>query len=207
MGGSVRTLSLPDSRVRSEDGAGYGRPVHLIFRTFLIWLRRGGPRIDIHDIGRIDFRVLPTDLDVLGHMNNGVYLSIMDLGRMDLLQRSGVWSRFAKAGFYPVIANETISFRKSLLPWQRFTVETRVAGYDAKAVYIEQRAAVKGEIYAQAFIRCRFVRKTGGTASLAEIIEVTGADTADLTVPEWVDRWANDVALPPTKAPAPSVWS
>ncbi len=181
--------------------------MHLIFRTFLVWLYRRGPRIHVHDVGRIHFRVLPTDLDVLGHMNNGVYLSIMDLGRMDLLQRSGVWSRFAKAGFYPVIANETISFRKSLLPWQRFTIETRIVGYDAKAVYIEQRAVVKGEVYAQAIVRGRFVRKSGGTVSLAEIIEVTGADTSDLSVPGWVERWATDVALPPTKAPAPSVWS
>ncbi len=47
------------------------------------------------------FRVLPTDLDVLGHMNNGVYLSIMDLGRMDLLQRSGIWSRLFGAGIFP----------------------------------------------------------------------------------------------------------
>jgi len=72
--------------------------VHLIFRTFLVWLRRNGPRLDPHEVGRLTFRVLPTDLDVLGHMNNGVYLSIMDLGRMDLLQRSGVWSRLLGAG-------------------------------------------------------------------------------------------------------------
>ncbi|MHC5794604.1 acyl-CoA thioesterase [Lacisediminihabitans sp. FW035] len=180
--------------------------MHLIFRTFLVWLRRNGPRLDAHDVGRLRFRVLPTDLDVLGHMNNGVYLSIMDLGRMDLLQRSGVWSRLLSAGFFPVMADETISFRRSLMPWQRFTLETRIVGYDAKAVYVEQRAVVDGEIYARATTRGRFVKKTGGTVTTAEVAEVAGIDITGHPLPEWVARWATDVALPPARAAAPSEW-
>ncbi len=180
--------------------------MHLLLRTFLVWLRRNGPRLDAHDVGHLGLRVLPTDLDVLGHMNNGVYLSIMDLGRMDLLQRSGVWPRLQRAGFFPVMADETISFRRSLQPWQRFTVETRIVGYDEKAVYIEQRAVVGGEIYARAIMRNRFVRKTGGTVSTAELSAVTGIDISTVALPEWVSRWARDVALPASRAPAPSEW-
>ena len=180
--------------------------MHLIFRTFLVWLRRNGPRLDPHDVGRMAFRVLPTDLDVLGHMNNGVYLSIMDLGRMDLLQRSGVWSRLFRAGFFPVMADETISFRRSLMPWQRFTLETRIVGYDAKAVYVEQRAVVEGQIYARATTRGRFVKKTGGTVTVAEVAEVTGIDITGHPLPEWMARWATDVALPAARAAAPSEW-
>ena len=180
--------------------------MHLIFRTFLVWLRRNGPRLDPHDVGRMAFRVLPTDLDVLGHMNNGVYLSIMDLGRMDLLQRSGVWSRLFRAGFFPVMADETISFRRSLMPWQRFTLETRIVGYDAKAVYVEQRAVVEGQIYARATTRGRFVKKTGGTVTTAEVAEVTGIDITGRPLPEWMARWATDVALPAARAAAPSEW-
>ena len=32
-------------------------------------------------------RVLPNDLDLLWHMNNGRYLSLMDQGRVDLMVR------------------------------------------------------------------------------------------------------------------------
>jgi acyl-CoA thioesterase FadM len=181
--------------------------VHLIFRTFLVWLRRNGRRLDHHEVGRLSMRVWPTDLDVLGHMNNGVYLSIMDLGRMDLMQRSGVWSRMSRAGFYPVMANETISFRKSLQPWQRFTIETRIIGYDEKAVYTEQRAVADGEIYAAAVMRGRFLKRSGGTATMAEISAATGVDTTGSAVPDWVTRWASDVALPGTRDEAPSTWN
>ena len=160
----------------------------------------------MHEVGRTDFRVLPTDLDVLGHMNNGVYFSIMDLGRMDLMIRAGSWARLTEHGFYPVASNETITFRKSLQPWQRFTLETKIVGYDAKAVFVEQRFVVKGEIFAQAFMRGRFLKKTGGTVSLQELSDALGVDTTEVTLPPWLARWSDDVVLPPTKVNAPSNW-
>ncbi|SKC66669.1 acyl-CoA thioesterase [Plantibacter cousiniae (nom. nud.)] len=183
--------------------------MHLIFRTIAMFLQsrrraRRGERLDTWDVGRIRLRVLPTDLDVLGHMNNGVYLSIFDLGRFDLLIRNGLWDRFKHLGWYPVVSSESITFRKSLQPWQRFTVETRVTGYDDKGVFIEHRVVVGGEIYTQALVRGRFLKRSGGVVALSELIELTGPAPTDL--PAWQAQWARDVALPPTKASAPSDW-
>ena len=179
----------------------------MIFRTLFFMLRgRRGPRVHVHDVARTRLRVWPTDLDILGHMNNGVYLSIMDLGRMDLLVRSGVWAEFTKRGFYPVVASETITFRKSLQPWQRFDLETRIVGYDAKAVYVEQRFVVGGEVFAQAFIRGRFLKKTGGVVTISELSGAVGIDVSSFEPPAWLAAWGSEVALPPTRAEAPSVW-
>ena len=38
----------------------------------------------------LSFCVWPNDLDLNGHMNNGRYLSIMDIGRMDWVLRLGI---------------------------------------------------------------------------------------------------------------------
>jgi acyl-CoA thioesterase FadM len=180
--------------------------VHLIFRTFLVWLRRNGPRLDIRDVARLPLRVMPTDLDILGHVNNGVYLSIMDLGRMDLFLRSGVWATMRRAGIRPVMANETITFRKSLLNGQRFVLETRIVGFDERAMYTEQRVVVDGEIYSRATMRNRFIKVTGGTATIRELSDATGIDMSNDPPAEWIDRWSADVRLPSTGSPAPSVW-
>ncbi|MEP6480335.1 MAG: acyl-CoA thioesterase, partial [Rhodoglobus sp.] len=169
-------------------------------------LSRRRSAVDVHDVGRVAFRVLPTDLDVLGHMNNGIYFSIMDLGRMDLLIRSGAWSKMRERGYYPVMANETITFRKSLQPWQRFEVESKIVGYDAKGVYAQQRFVVGGEIFAEAMTRGRFLKKGGGTVSIAEISDFLGVDVSNLTPPAWVATWNANVALPNTRQPAPSTW-
>lgn len=185
----------------------YCGQVNLLFRTIAQWFRsRRAPALLPHDVGRTPFRVLPTDLDVLGHMNNGIYFSIMDLGRMDLMIRAGMWAKLIEKGFYPVAASETIAFRKSLRPWQRFILETRVIGYDAKAVFVEQRFVVKGEVYARGYMRGCFRKKTGGTVGIEELTELLGIDAAEVTLPKWLATWSGDVALPPTRGLAPSEW-
>jgi len=179
----------------------------MLLRTLLQALvSRRRPPLGIHDVSVTRFRVLPTDLDVLNHMNNGVYFSIMDLGRMDLLIRSGVWAAVKKLGYYPVVSNATMTFRKSLEPWQRFEIRSRIIGYDEKSVFVEQRFVVDGEIYARGFMRGRFLKRTGGTVLLPELSAALGVDASEVPLPAWLARWADDVALPVTRAPAPSDW-
>ena len=179
----------------------------MIFRTMLhAILSRFGPRLGHWDVARTSFRVQPTDLDVLKHMNNGVYLSIADIGRFDLLVRNGVWGIFKQRGWYPVVASETISFRKSLELWQPFVVESRILGFDEKAVYVEQRFTVDGEIYTQAYIRGRFLKRGGGVVSIAELLDAVGPAPTEVTVPGWLREWGGHSALPSTRAEAPSVW-
>jgi acyl-CoA thioesterase FadM len=180
----------------------------MIFRTMLhALISRFGKRLGHWDVARTNFRVLPTDLDILKHMNNGVYLSIADIGRFDLLTRTGVWAIFKKNGWYPVVASETISFRKSLELWQTFVVESRILGFDERAVYVEQRFTVDGEIYTQAFIRGRFLKRGGGVVTIQELLDAVGPAPTAVTVPTWLLEWGADAALPSTRAEAPSVWS
>jgi acyl-CoA thioesterase FadM len=172
----------------------------------MLTMRRRSP-LSVRDVGRLELRVTPDDLDVLRHMNNGVYLSLMDLGRVDLLTRAGIWQKFKKLGWYPVVAAQTISYRKSLNPGQRYTLETAIAGFTERDVFVEQRFVVGGEVYARAFVRARFLKRAGGSVSMAEIADASGVDPADWPAPEWLARWADEVALPSTRAEAPSEWA
>ena len=178
----------------------------MIFRTILWFFRsKRAATLGTGDVGRIRMRVLPTDIDTLGHVNNGMYLSLMDLGRVDLMIRAGVWRTLSAKGWYPVVASATITYRRSLQLWQKFTLETRLIGLDEKATYVEQRFTVDGEIFATAFVKARFLKKTGGTVSVAELTEATGWQHPG-ELPDWIGRWSADVALPPSRATAPSEW-
>jgi hypothetical protein len=110
-------------------------------------------------------------------------------------------------GWYPVVVAETITFRKSLMPWQKFDMESKVIGWDDQAFYFDQRMVVDGEIYTQGIVRVRFLKKTRGILTPAEVIE-QGGDWHGPTpvLPDWVKRWAADSALPKGKEPAPSTW-
>lgn len=185
--------------------------VNVIWRTLLVmWrarrrLRREG-RIAPTEICRIRLTTLPTDLDVLRHMNNGRYLSLFDLGRWDLLTRTGMAEAMKTHGWYGVVVAETITFRKSLEPWQRFDVESRLIGHDDKAIYLEHRAVVDGEVYARAIIRSRMLKRSGGTLSHEELFAAVGRPEGIPEIDQWVADWAASSALPPTRAEAPSIW-
>ena len=83
----------------------------------LAWLMvtaRFRPRCDMLGPCRTRFRVWLTDLDVLGHVNNGVYLSLMDLGRVDLLLRSGVLAKVRARGWQrPATDSSTAAARRA----------------------------------------------------------------------------------------------
>jgi len=159
------------------------------------------------DVGSVRFRVLPVDLDVLGHMNNGVYLSLMDLGRMDLMVRAGVWKELSRRGYYPVVVSSTITYRRSLDPWQSFELESRIVGLDEVAGYVEQRFVRDGEICARAVIKARFLKKSGGIVPIPELAELFGLDPADHPLPAWLVEWSGNAALPSRRDPAPSTWT
>jgi acyl-CoA thioesterase FadM len=163
--------------------------MHLLLRTLLLLLTsRRRPALEVWGQSSLPLRVLPTDIDIAMHVNNGMYFSLMDLGRFDLMVRSGVWAMMRRLGWTPVAAGETISFRKSLRLGQRYTVETRIVGLDDRAVYFEQRMVSHGEIYARAFIATRLV-SADGPVSNEEILRQFGAPPAGLVLPEWIHEW------------------
>lgn len=135
------------------------------------------------------FRTWFTDLDLLMHMNNGKYLSLMDLGRVDLMLRCGAFSKARAQGIYPVLASATIRYRRSLQLFQPFTIKTKVLCWDEKYFFIEQKFEVRGELYTQAMVRARFLRKSGGKVSPQEIMDLIGMKEVSPPIPKSVQLW------------------
>jgi len=173
--------------------------------ALLSWRSRGP--LSIWDVGVRSFRVWPTDLDIFKHMNNGKYGSLMDLGRFDLLLRSGAWRRLRKLKWYPVVVAETITFRKSLAPWQKFEVESKVIGWDAEGFLVDQRFTVAGEIYTQTWVRLRFLQNPRGIVTPQQVLAEFGDPGDARQAPDALHEWVRSTALPKGKAPAPSVWN
>ena len=110
------------------------------------------------------------------------------------------------AGAFPVVAVATISYRRSLRRGHRFVLETRALAVRDRALFLEQRFVVGGEIFARALVKVRVLASAGGGVSAEQLGEFLGEDLSGLPLPEWMLRWVNDVALPPAREPAPSEW-
>ena len=134
-------------------------------------------------------RVLPTDLDIFMHVNNGVYLTMMDLGRTDLMLRAGFFHSIRKNGWYPVVAAESIRFRRSLRLWQRFVIQTRVLGWDDTSIYLEQVFKRDDEVIAHAVVDARILARGGGKVSPAQLMQLIDLEDTPPVLPEWVHGW------------------
>ena len=145
---------------------------HYFRLCFLFLCRYWRPRIDFLDKSILSLRVWPTDIDLLIHMNNGVYLSLMDLGRMDLTLRSGFYEVLTRNKIYPVLASEAIRFRKSLKPFQSFEIQTELLSWDEKYFFLKQQFVSHDELYASAIVKARFLRKSGGKVDPDEIFRL-----------------------------------
>lgn len=151
--------------------------MNLYFRFIALLIRHlfPTPAQDPFDACTTWFRVSLGDLDLNMHMNNGRYLTIMDLGRFDLLLKAKAFWKLLRLGYYPVVVSESIRFRKSLEPFQKFAVVSKMESWDDKDVFMSQKFLCGGKIVAEGFIKARFKQRGRKTSvPTGEIFEVLG---------------------------------
>ncbi len=174
--------------------------MNLIFRFLRILIRAVlKSRIGVLDTSEVDFRVWPTDLDINLHMTNARYLSMMDLGRTDLLIRAGMLGTVMKKRWLPVVGNVHIRFRRSLQPFQRFTLKTRLLCWDEKWFYMEQRIESDRGLHSVAYVRGLFRGREGSVPSERLLQDVDYQGASPLFPPE-VAHWEDSdsiVSAPP----------
>ncbi|UZN05349.1 acyl-CoA thioesterase [Cellulomonas sp. S1-8] len=152
------------------------------------------PGRDLLDVSVTHLRVRVGDLDLYRHVNNGVYLQYMDLGRSNYLADLGAFGRFADLGWYPVVAASTVTYRRSLTLGQRFTVATRVIGWDGRVVYMEQLIDRGGQRVARGWVAGRFLSRAGDRIAPADVVAVMDTDLHESpALPDDVAAWARAV--------------
>lgn len=108
-----------------------------LFWYLLTFWRR--PALEpLKGVSRLTFRVCPTDLDTSAHLNNGRYLTLMDIGRLDLMVRSGLWRAVLRHRWTPVASAIKIRFRREIRLFQRFEIASRIVAWDSASVVMEQ---------------------------------------------------------------------
>ena len=147
------------------------------------------PRLGPLDESVIPLWVLPNDLDLNLHLNNGRYLTLMDLGRVDLMVRVGMVGALWRRRWNPVIASVTIRFRRPLGLWRRFSIHTRLLCWDDRWFYMEQRFTRRGETAAVAIVKARFMAADGRKLAPAEVVAATEHAMDSPPMPPGVREW------------------
>lgn len=164
----------------------------LLFRfLWTIFKARFRSRIGPLDSSIVRFTVLPQDCDLNFHLNAGRFLSFMDIARIELLARMRVFREVIRRGWRPVVGGAVIRYRRSVEPFERFTVQSRTVGWDEKWFYVEHILnRADGSMAATAYTRV-LLRRKGGTVPPRECIELMGLqpDMPSPPLPSFVEDW------------------
>jgi len=164
----------------------------------LLWVlltSRGRGTLGPLDECVMSFRVMPSDLDINLHMNNGRYLQIMDLGRFDFIIRTGVLPQMRRQRWMPVVGSETIRFRRSLAPFQKYELRTRLVAWDDKWFFFEQRFTTRGEVFAAGMVK-GLLRGRQGNVSPGEVLAASGHAFQSPPLSPGISGWIDaDAAL------------
>src|SRR5262249_51228964 len=118
------------------------------------------------------WRVLPSDLDLFGHMTNGRYLSMMDLARIDFLVRLGMLGTVLKRRWIAPVGCAYVDFRGTLRPFERYEIRTRLVYWDHKWFYFRQdfcRVDEPGRVVGTGYVKAVF-RGPSGSVTPDQVI-------------------------------------
>lgn len=125
--------------------------MNLVFRLlYVLVLSLFRERLPLTAVeSRLGLRTMPNDLDVNLHMNNGRYLTICDLNRVDLFIRTGLLKVMLRKKWMPMVAEHTMTYKKPLKVFERFDVSLAVTHWDEKFFYMTHTFEAGGRIVAE----------------------------------------------------------
>lgn len=91
-------------------------------------------------------------LDTFGHVNNAVYLQILEEARWEFIQSRGYGLKdIARSGLGPTVLEWNIKFRKEIKLREQIEIESQLLSYDRKIGTLRQDIFnAKGEICCEA---------------------------------------------------------
>lgn len=146
------------------------------------------PRIVPGDTLVRHFRVLPNDLDINGHMNNGRYLTLLDLMLVEYFVRTGFARVLVQQGWRPISGGALISYRRALDPLQQYTLRYRLDACDTHWNYLRFEFSRGARVHAAGYMKGTAVSRDGlvpNTTSYGKL----GHPVLEAPLPEAVQHW------------------
>jgi acyl-CoA thioesterase FadM len=93
----------------------------------------------------VNLIVLPQDIDPFMELNNGRYVTLLDLGRFSLGAKVNMASFLKRNNWSLTIVGTYNEYRYRLRLFQRFILKTNIIGYDENWFFFFRRQKEKGK--------------------------------------------------------------
>lgn len=164
--------------------------MNLYFRLFWTLLRAWRlPKLVIDEVFEREFRVLPSDIDVNLHMNNGRYLTVADLMAVEFFVRTGFIRILLEKKWKPFAGGTIMTFRRQLKLGQKYRLRYRWTGCDDHWNYFfVEFLTLDGVICAKGYSKGAMVSKTG-LVPMVQSFESLDFERKDNELTEAVLHW------------------
>jgi acyl-CoA thioesterase FadM len=146
------------------------------------------PRIGVFADDVLRMRVWPQDIDFNLHLNNARYLSFMDYGRIHLMAATGILTPALQERWTPLVGSVSITYRRSLALWARFTLSTRLMCWDEKWLYMEHVFTGDAGLAAIAWVKGLF-RNADGNIPPQDVVDRVAPGTLSPALWEPLVQW------------------
>lgn len=164
--------------------------MNLYFRLLIAYTQaRLAPPRSTSFVSTRRFRVLPTDIDLYRHMNNGKYLQVMDVARLAWLEQVGALAVLKANGWGALLGGSHMHFRRALRMFQSYSVSTALIYWDERWYYLEHRFyGADGKLAAKGLVRAAF-RGSAGWVSTLKAMALIDPKAAPPPMPDSVKKW------------------
>ena len=133
----------------------------------------------------VNLIVLPQDIDPFMELNNGRYVTLLDLGRFSLGGKVNMGSFLKKNNWSLTIVGTYNEYRHRLRLFQRFILKTKIIGYDENWFYFFQKAERKGKTHMASVVKFAYTSKEGLVLP-KEVITAMGIKYDPTGLPYWI---------------------
>ena len=137
------------------------------------------------DSDSITMLVWPQDIDPFLELNNGRYVTLLDLGRYGYGTRVDINGFLKKNQWSLTITGTYNEYRHRLRLFQKFELKTKIIGYDADWFYFFQKIERNGKTHMASVVKYAFTSKNG-IVKPKEVVEVMGEPYDPTQLPKWV---------------------
>lgn len=161
-----------------------------------LWKFRNAPALPILGTHVSTHMCWPWDLDPWVELNNGRTLTLFDLGRIPLGNRTGLRRVLMANGWGLTVAGNTVRYRRRVRAFDRLTIHSRCIGWDHRFLYLEQSMWKGDECTSHMVIRSAVTSKDGIVAP-ERVLSALGAPLESPALPDFVQGWIAAEALRP----------
>ena len=169
-------------------------PVVRLAKT--VFENRNAPRLPFDGTHVSHHICWPQDIDIYMEMNNGRILTLLDLNRTGLSQRTGLLRVLRANRLGMAMAGSSLRYRKRIKPFVKFRTVGRLAGWDDKFFYLDQSIWI-GETCAMNGLFRSAVTDRNGIVRPGLVFRAMGFEGERPALPDWMQNWIDADATRP----------